>query len=75
MHALNGFSFSYARSRLPPPQTEEEKVEAMSTCLSETNPVLGDEPEQQQSNLDSDDKMEEDGGAHREGDADDNDLW
>ena len=42
-------------------------------CLSEPNPVLGEEPEQQQSNQDSDDKMEEDdGSAQREGDAEDN---
>ena len=78
MHALGprGFPSSYAYSRLPPLPAEEQKVEAMSTCLSEPNPVRGEKPKQQQSNLDSDDKMEEeDGGSHREGDAGDNDLW
>ena len=43
VHALgpHGFPSSYACSQFSPPQEEEQKVEAMSTCLSEPNPGAG----------------------------------
>ena len=51
-------------------QTEEQKVEAMSLCISEPNPVLGDEEEQQSDGDSADDEEEEEvSGAVRGGPA------